>query len=89
MLQRVVQLAVENGYDSAEYECTWNGYRVYTPVFNDPDLCYIGAPDIILEKDGMIRFGTAEETSAYIEFRTPKLSKKIIAKCMKILNGTA
>ena len=86
MLEKAIQLVKESGYDSAEYECKWNGYSVYVPIFHDPDLCYIGAPDIILEKDGKIRFGTTEETSAYIEFRTPRLSKRIIKKCMRILN---
>lgn len=89
MLEKIIQLAKENGYDSAEYAGEWNGYSVYKPIFLDDEPHYIGIPEIILEKGGVIRFGTSDEDDAYLESRTPKLSKRIIAKCFKILNGTA
>lgn len=89
MLERVIQLAIENDYDSAEYDGEWNGYRVYVPIFLDDEPHFTGIPEIILEKDGLIRFGTSEEDKAYLKYKTPPLSQKLIKKCLKILNETA
>ena len=89
MLEKIIQLAKDNGDDSAEYEVKWRGYNVYAPVFLDDEPHFLGTPEIILEKDGEIRFGSPDEAYAYLEFRTPKPSKKLIAKFMKIINGTA
>ena len=89
MMDKIIQLAKENDYDSAEYSGKWKGYSVYVAVFLDDEPHFLGKPEIILEKGGEIRFGTPSETRKYLEHITPKPSKRLIAKCMKILNGTA
>ena len=47
--QTIIDLAKSYGFDGAEFECEWNGYKVFNPTFDDPDkVAFIGQPILIL-----------------------------------------
>ena len=47
--QTIIELAQSYGFDGAEYTTEWQGFKVFTPTFNDPDkVAYIGEPIFIL-----------------------------------------
>jgi hypothetical protein len=64
ILKRAVAMAQESIYDNAAYLGDWNEYAVYEPTFNDDEVHYIGIPQYILEKGGMLRW-TKTETESF------------------------
>ncbi len=59
--QTIIDLAVQNGYDTATLLKQANGYNVYVPDFEGDEICCIGLPQYILEKDGKVRMTKGEE----------------------------
>lgn len=65
---KAIDFARKNKYDSAEYLGYWKGYYVYSPYFNDENICIIGLPIQILQKDDIFRMSTGEEAFEILDF---------------------
>lgn len=47
--QTIIDLAKSYGFDGATYEMEWNGFKVFSPTFDDPEkVAFIGEPVFIL-----------------------------------------
>lgn len=73
---RAVGFAKEQGYDNAKYITDWNGYHVYEPILewveqsNEP--VSIGFPLVVLEKDGIMRMSTDDESLEFLSYAHKK-----------------
>ena len=66
--QTIIDLAKSYGFDGAEFECEWNGYKVFNPTFDDPDkVAFIGKPILILYDGKNTRVADEWEWQEYIE----------------------
>ena len=67
--QTIIDLAKSYGFDGAEFEREWNGYRVFNPIFEDPDeMVFIGQPVVILYDGKSARIATDWEWREYFEY---------------------
>lgn len=66
--QTIINLAKSYGFDGAEFECEWNGYKVFNPTFDDPNkIMFIGMPILILYDGKNTRIADEWEWEEYIE----------------------
>lgn len=66
--QTIIDLAKSYGFDGAEYECEWNGCKVFNPTFDNPDkVVFIGKPILILYDGKNARIADEWEWQEYIE----------------------
>jgi len=66
--QTIIDLAKSYGFDGAEFECEWNGYKVFNPTFDDPDkVAFIGKPILILHDGNTTRIADEWEWQDFIE----------------------
>lgn len=62
MISEVIRFAKENGYYGAEFNCKWNGYDCYDPLFDDTDESRkVGMLQILDDNNGNIRMATPDE----------------------------
>lgn len=60
--QTIINLAKSYGFDGAEYMTEWNGYKVYSPIFDDPErIAFIGEPVLILYNGKSTRIAASFE----------------------------
>ena len=60
--KKVLAIAKSYGFDGAEYNGEWNGYKVFDPIFDDPDkFVIIGQPIIILHNGKTTRIASEWE----------------------------
>jgi len=64
---KIVDFAVEAGYDNVLYSGEWRGYHVYEPVIEGSEIAYVGPPLVILVQDDSIRMSTEDEAFEYID----------------------
>lgn len=75
---KVIKLAIEQGYDSALYSGTWNDYDVYSPIFWDDDTAYVGLPEFILVKDSEVRWTNNEEWQKVLDEIEKSVDNRVI-----------
>lgn len=61
-LKRAVQMSKQSIYDGARFIGKWNGFDVYEPTFAGNEPRFIGFPQFILAKSGVVRWCTEDET---------------------------
>ena len=69
-LEKVIEFAKKQGYDSAKQLDDWNGYEVYEPLFDGEEVAFVGLPLLILVKGDKIRMSTEDEAFKQIEETT-------------------
>ncbi len=60
-LEKIIEFAKENGYDSARKFKDWKGYEAYEPIVDESEDFLSGLPFMILVKGDEIRMSTPEE----------------------------
>lgn len=64
------EYAKKNGFQTAKKLKPWRGFACWEAIYSESsgpdDTSFIGLPQIILEKNGKIRFAEYEEAIAYI-----------------------
>jgi hypothetical protein len=60
------QYAISQGYKDAKYFADWKLYKVFKIDYGGP--VNIGAPFVILWKDGVFRISTIEESYKILEY---------------------
>ncbi len=71
--QTIINLAQSYGFDGAEFTTEWNGYKVYTPIFNDPEkVAFIGEPILILYDGKDTRVAASFEWEQILDTLTDK-----------------
>ena len=61
-LDKIINFAKEQGYETAEYIGKWKNYDLYEPVFStEAEVSYIGLPFTIMVKGDLIRMSTVDE----------------------------
>ncbi len=66
-IDKVIEYAKKNGYDTAQYLNSWRGYDVYEPIFDGEGTVFIGPPLVILVKDNKIRMSTVDEAYQHLD----------------------
>lgn len=64
--EKILNLLDELNADDYEEGRSWNGYKVYIPVYDE--LAIVGLPFVILEKDNEVRISTGSEAMEYLDF---------------------
>lgn len=68
--QTIIDLAKSYGFDGAKFEAEWNGFQVFTPIFDDPDkVAFIGDPVLILYDGKDTRTASFPEWQEFIEYQ--------------------
>lgn len=60
-LEKVIEFAKKQGYESVEKLEKWKEYDVYEPIYKNDEVSIIGMPLLILVKGEEIRMSTVEE----------------------------
>lgn len=63
LLKRAIDMAKSSIYDGAKYVGQYNGCAVYEPTFNDDEPRFIGFPQFIIAKNGVLNWVTDEKNS--------------------------
>lgn len=69
-LERVIDFAKQKSvkFDSISFECEWDKFNVYVPVFNTDGDYFIGLPKYILvDKQNNIRLAETDEVYEILE----------------------
>ena len=74
-MEKVIQFAKKQGYETVKKLSPWNGYEVYEPIMNEKEVSFIGPPLLILVKGETIRMSTEEEAFKQMDDAENGLSK--------------
>ena len=98
--EKVMQLAILNGYDYIHYAGEWKGYDVYEPIFWDSKPLCVGLPMYILVNESDIRITDEKECfevmhelesgfedSRYIENEPLEIESNLTIKSFTFVRG--
>ncbi len=66
--EKILDILSELNADDYEEDRSWNGYKVYIPVYDE--VVTVGLPYVILVKGDEVRLSTDKEAMEFLNFET-------------------